>query len=71
MLYIYTRGGGRSQKLRRHEGYRLRTNVGHSNGGAAEGRAGERCGKSLLPQRESGGVTPGKILKLQMRNPAF
>jgi len=54
----------------------LRTGVGHSNGGAApahgRGPCWGGCGRgSLLPQRGSGDVTPGKILKLQMRNPAF
>jgi len=47
-----------------------RVRVGHSNGGAAvlwEGVGGGRP----LPQRGSGGVTLGKILKLQMRNPSF
>ena len=69
------RGGGRSQKLRRHGGYRLLGlvwRVGHSNGGAGPRRAEAGCVRgSPLPQRGSRGVIPGKILKLQMRNTAF
>ena len=70
-----TRGGGRSQKLRRHGGYRPLdwcNRVGHSNGGAGPRRAEGGCVRgSPLPQRGSEGVTPGKILKLQMQNTAF
>ena len=70
-----TRGGGRSQKLRRHGGYRPLdwcNRVGHSNGRAGPRRAEGGCVRgSPLPQRGSEGVTPGKILKLQMQNTAF
>ena len=69
------RGGGRSLKLRRHGGYRPRGLVwpcGSSNGGAGPRHAEAGCVRgSPLPQRGSGGVIPGKILKLQMRNTAF
>ena len=63
MHTICTRGGGWSQKLRRHGGYKslgLVWRVGHSNGGAGPRRAGCVRG-SPLPQRGTGGVIPGNF----------
>ena len=52
-----------------------RTDVGHSNGGAAprtaEGRAGDGAEGVALPTTGVRDVTPGKILKLHMPNPAL
>ena len=70
-----SQGRRKVSEMRRHGGYRplgLVWRVGHSNGGAGPRRAEGGCVRgSPLRQRGSGGVIPGKILKLQMRNTAF
>ena len=69
-ICIWKQGRRRSQKLRRQGAYRPRTDVGHCNGGAAprtaKDRARGRCGRGLPSLNGSPGVSPGKILKLQI-----
>ena len=45
--------------------------MGHSNGGATEGRAGGGAEEGRPSRNESPGCDPGIILKLQMRNSAL
>ena len=70
------RGGGRSQKLRRHGGYWPQDACGSQQRGCSPAHGGRPCWRKVregvAPHATAvRGCRPGRILKLQMRSPAF
>ena len=64
---MWTRGGGWSQKPRRHGGYRPQDGCWSQQ----RRRVAEDAGRGRPSRNGSSGCHRGRLLKLQMRNPVF